>query len=97
MFIVKEIINAGEICVSPNWLHQRKTGNRVRVLGFFPPTDEREYGFSFAKKKLTALLHEKKIELFNPTFIDKYGEDILFCNVYLDGSDIKNYFPEFKT
>lgn len=96
MFKVNEIISGGEISVSPNWIHERKTGNKVRVLGFSPPIDEREYGYDFAKKKLTTLLNGKSVTLHKPTFIDKYGEDIIFCHIYLDGINIKNYFPEFK-
>ena len=96
MFKVQEIINSGEIIVSPNWVWERKTGNKVRVLGFHPPIDEKDEGFEFAKKKMTFLLNEKQIELFKPTFIDKYGEEVLFCHIYLSGVDIKNYFSEFE-
>lgn len=97
MFTVKEIISGGEIMVFPNWRWEGKTGNKVIINGFHPPTNESEYGFRFAKNKLTTLLKEKEIELFNPFFIDKYiSKDVLFCNVYLDEINIKNYFPEFR-
>lgn len=95
MFIVKEIITGGEFIVFPNWVWERKTGNKVGVLGFFPPVVDTEYGFNFAKKKLEELLKERQIQLCSPTFIDKHGEDILFCHVYLDETNIKTYFPEF--
>ncbi len=96
-FKVNEIINGGEFTVTPNWVWERKMGNKVSVLGFRPPTHKQEYGYNFAKNKLELLLNGKNVALCKPTFIDKYGEDVLFCYVYLDDINISNYFPEFKS
>lgn len=95
MFRVKEVINGNEFILEQNWFHEGIKGNRVRILESFIPMHKEEYGFDFAKKKLIALIENKDVELFNPTFIDRHGLDILFANVYLDGTNVLKYFPEF--
>lgn len=95
-FLVKKVINAEEIEIEPNWAFQGHTGKSVIVFGYQTP-QQGMYGYEFAAKKLKALLEGKHVELFSPTFFPKYfGTTKLVCRVYLDGTDISNFFPEFK-
>ena len=97
MFFVKEIVSADEIIVEPAWNHQGHTGNHVIVSGYDTPK-EGMYGFEFAKKKLKTLIQEKEVQLLDPKFFPAiFGMGKVVCRVRLDGTDISNYFPEFKT
>ena len=96
-FLVKKIISAEEIEIEPNWAWDNKIGKSVIVFGYQTPKPGM-YGYEFAMKKLKALLEGKKVELFSPMFFpEQFGWGKLVCRVYLNGTDISNFFPEFKT
>lgn len=96
MFEVTSVESGDHIIVSPKWVWQGYSGNRVVVFGYTTPA----FGmanYEFAKKKLSALIAGREIELKDPKFFQKFGTNTLVCRVYLDGVDIANYFPEFKS
>lgn len=96
-FLVTKVISAEEIEISPNWAWDNKYGKRVIVFGYQTPKPGM-HGYEFATKKLKALLEGKKIELFSPAFYPEYfGWEKLVCRVYLEGTDVSHFFPEFKT
>lgn len=96
LFKVEEIISGDEIRISPNWAWQGEIGDTVVVYGYITPKPTMD-GYEFAKKKLEKLILGRKVELYSPSFYDKFGHAKLVCNVYLDGIDISNFFPEFKS
>lgn len=97
MFIVTEIISGDEIIVEPNWLWEGFQGKKVIVFGYKTPKHHMP-GYEFAINKLKEILQGKQVELKDPQFFpNSFGYDKLVCRVYLNGVDIANYFPEFKS
>ncbi len=54
---------------------------------------EGQPGYQNAKDKLRKLIFEKEVELKNFVDIDY---DRLVCDVYFDGKNLADYFPNYK-
>lgn len=94
MFKVINIIDANTIQVEPNWNWRTSTGRLVQIVGY--KVSDAQYS-SFVISRLNTLIKGKQIALKNPiNVIERPGENILFCSVYLNDVDITQYFPEFK-
>lgn len=93
---LKEVINGNELITQKNWFFEGVEGNRIFIKGYMAPRKPGERGYEWAKNKLTVLLKDKEFILTNGEFWEAYGNQILICNVDLDGTSIKHYFPEFK-
>ncbi len=91
-FKVTEVIDGDTFKVTPNWEWAGQSGNTVRPNGYNTP-EEGERGYDQATTKLSKLIQGKEVELNNPiTFT--YGR--LLCDVYLNGNNLKNFFPEYQ-
>ena len=87
LFKVVEIIDKERIKVSPLWAWNNKTGSIVNI------SQQLKINNEFFLKRLKTLLDNKEIELKNPI---KADESSVHCYVFLDGINIKNYFPELQ-
>lgn len=89
---LKEIINGNEIVCNEDWFFK----------GYLGPLQEHQRGYEYAKKKMQLLLENKEFTLFNGEFWEKYGHEVLVCNVAVDftgnGTEcfVEDFFPEFK-
>lgn len=91
-FTVTNIVDGDTFDVSPTWRWENQTGERVRPTGYDAPELPSASGQS-AKSKLASLIHGKQVELGNAVKIDR-GR--LVCDVFLNGRNLADYFPEFK-
>jgi len=91
-FKVVNVIDGDTFEVWPPWKWRDQSGIRVRPTGYNTP-EERQQGYQRAKDKLTTLILEKEVELKNQVDIDY---DRLVCDVYFDGKNLADYFPEYK-
>lgn len=91
-YLVTEVIDGDSFKVSPNWTLNFESGDTVRANGYDTP-EENEPGFFKAKQKLKDLIEGKHVELRNKIKIT-YGR--LLCDVYFQGRNLKDYFPEYQ-
>jgi len=91
-FTVINVIDGDTFEVSPNWEWNNQTGSIVRISGYDTP-EEGESGYKTAKEKLIKLILNKEVELKNTVRIT-YSR--LLCDVYYNGKNIINYFPEYQ-
>ena len=91
-FRVTKIVDGDTFEVSPNWKWNGQEGNVVRANGYDTP-EEGSVGYEAAKEKLRRLIFGKDVELKNPIKIT-YGR--LLCDVYYNGKNLADYFPEYK-
>lgn len=91
-FTVIEVIDGDTFEVSLNWKWNDQTGSVVRADGYDTP-EQGEPGYQTAKEKLKNLILNKEAELKNPIRIT-YGR--LLCNVYYNGKNLADYFPEYQ-
>ena len=89
---VSNVIDGDTFEVLPPWKWRDQSGIRVRPTGYSTP-EEGIVGYQRAKDKLTTLILEKEVELKNQVDIDY---DRLACDVYFDGKNLADYFPEYK-
>lgn len=90
-FKVTEVIDGDTFKVSPNWKWNGQSGDTVRSNGYDTP-EKGERGYDQATTKLSNLILGKEVELKKPiTFT--YGR--LLCDVYVNGKNLKDYFPEY--
>jgi hypothetical protein len=72
------------------WNFQGQSGVYVKAAGYNAPKE----AFSFLpKQRLERLILYKYVELGN---VYSVGSRILYCDVFLNGSNLSNYFPEYK-
>ncbi len=91
-FKVTEVIDGDTFKVTPNWEWKGQSGDTVRPNGYDTP-EKGERGYDQATTKLNNLILGKEVELKNPiTFT--YGR--LLCDVYINGKNLKDYFPEYQ-
>ena len=89
---VINVIDGDTFEVSPTWSWRGTSGSIVRANGYDTP-EKGQQGYEEAKAKLKRLIEGKKVELKN--FVDiSYGR--LVCDVYYNGKNIKEYFPEYQ-
>lgn len=97
-FKIKAILDNNNIQVTPNWTWRDRKGKEIRVRGLFAKKIE-SFGNFKINEKLQKLLLDKYIVMKNPepifTLDGKIAEFIL-CDIYLNGVNVINYFPEIK-
>jgi len=93
-FEVSEVIDGDTFEVESGWEWHDKTGDAVRPTGYDAP-DEGEEGFEEAKRKLADLILRKKVDIKNPQTVDDHGR--IVADVYFEGKNLADYFPEYKT
>ena len=91
-FRVTRVIDGDTFEVSSKWEWNDQTGNVVRVNGYDTP-EKGESEHQSTKDKLENLILNKDVELKNPIRIT-YGR--LLCDVYYNGKNIADYFPEYQ-
>lgn len=91
-FEVIEIIDGDTFKVAPNWELDNETGNVVRPRGYNTP-EKGKPGYQAAKEKLERLILGKYVELRNAI---KLTYDRLLCDVYYNGRNLADYFPEHQ-
>ena len=84
------IIDGKTLVVSPSWHWRRREGDRVRAAGYHCP-EIGEPGWEKARSRLEELILYGDIELKNPGEIEL---GILVCDVYLEGTNIADYFHD---
>lgn len=89
---VIEIIDGDTFDVKPGWRWNDSKGNRVRPTGYNAPEINTQEGKK-AKQKLERLINGKELELKKVKTIDR-GR--LVCDVYYQGKNLADYFPEYK-
>ena len=78
--------------VKPNWVWQGKEGDVIRPTGYdTPEKGAKEY--IEMTNKLAILILNKEVEI-NPV---SFSYDRLVCDVYIDGKNIADFFPEYKS
>jgi micrococcal nuclease len=92
-FTVSEVIDGDTFKVKEGWELDEKKVDIVRPTGYNTP-EEGEPGYEEAKQKLKKLILYKIVEINNPQDIDK-GR--LVADVYYEGKNLADYFPEYKT
>jgi len=92
IFKVTKIIDGDTFEVSPNWKLDGQIGNAVRPTGYDTP-EKGKPDYQAAKNKLSNLIHGKEVELKNVIKLT-YGR--LLCDVYYNGKNLANYFPEYQ-
>ncbi len=92
MFKVQNVIDGDTFTVSPRWEWENETGDTVRPNGYDAPEKD-EAGYEAATNKLKDLIQGKEVELRNAIKLT-YGR--LLCDVYFNGKNLKDYFPEYQ-
>jgi hypothetical protein len=92
-FTVAEVLDGNTFKVGPVWMYKGFVGNAVRAAGYSTP-EEGERGYEEAKRRLTNLLLNKKVDIKAAKAIDDRGR--LVANVYYGGKNLADYFPEYK-
>ena len=91
-FKVTNVIDSDTFEVSPPWRWRDQSGIRVRSTGYNTP-EEGQPGYERAKERLGELILDREVELENFVDIDY---DRLVCDVYFNGKNLADYFPEYK-
>ncbi len=91
-FKVTRVVDPGTFVVSPTWEWQGDKGKYIRITGYICPGCENPI-YESALKRLKNLIKGKNVELRHAYRIDS---NRLVCDVYLNGINIADFFPEFK-
>ncbi len=91
-FKVTDIVDPGTFIVSPSWNWQGDVGQRIRVTGYNCPGCDSPI-YKSALRRLKNLIKGKHVELRHAYRVEK---ERLVCDVYLNGINLADYFPEFK-
>jgi endonuclease YncB( thermonuclease family) len=91
-FSVTWVVDGDTFDVSPPWRWSGQTGGRVRPAGYDAP-ELHQPGGQAAKAKLERLILGRSVELGAAYRIDR-GR--LVADVYLNGRNLTEYFPEFS-
>ncbi|UCB56872.1 MAG: thermonuclease family protein [Candidatus Omnitrophota bacterium] len=92
-FIVNEIVDGDTFKVKNGWKWNEKRGDIIRPTGYNTPERE-EPGYEQAKQKLKNLILGKTIDMKSAKVIDEWGR--LVADIYYNGKNIADYFPEYK-
>jgi len=93
MFTVVSIIDGDTFEVSPGWQWKGQSGARVRPTGYDAPELHTQGGAS-AKNRLSQMLFGQHVELRTAYRVDR-GR--LVCDVYFNGRNLADYFPQYAT
>lgn len=91
-FKVTSVVDGDTFEVTPEWKWNGNSGTRVRPTGYDAPEMD-TYSGPIAKRKLENLILGKEVELSNAVKIDR-GR--IVCDVYYNGKNLSNYFPEYQ-
>jgi len=91
-FKVVNVIDGDTFEVLPPWKWRDQSGIRIRPTGYNTP-EEGQPDYQESKDKLRKLILKKEVELENFVDIDY---DRLICDVYFDGKNLADYFPNYK-
>ena len=92
-FRVKEVIDGDTFAIDPDWKWREQSGDKVRPTGYDAPELNEPRGLD-AKDKLSRLILGKDVELKTGYRVDN-GR--LVCDVFFEGANLADYFPEYKT
>ncbi len=92
VFRVTTIIDGDTFTVAPQWQWNGQSGAHVRPTGYDAP-ELHEPGGQAAKAKLSRLILGRNVELRTAHRVDR-GR--LVCDVYVDGRNLADYFPEYR-
>ena len=92
-FQVATVIDGDTFTVTPGWKWGNKSGDTVRPTGYDAP-EEGEPGYEQAKKKLEELILGKTVEIRTAETVDNWGR--LVADVYYEGKNLADYFPEYQ-
>lgn len=92
LFKVIKIVDGDTFKISPGWKWNNKKGKIIRPTGYDTP-ERKEPGYQETTEKLKQLLLNNEVELKNPI---KLSYNRLLCNVYFNGKNLAEYFPEYK-
>jgi hypothetical protein len=88
VFKVKNVVDGATIKVEPRWKWGNQIGDTINIR------DQININSEYLIQRLNTILNEREVELKNPIKVE--GE-ILYCYIFLDGVNIKTYFPELQT
>lgn len=91
-FRVSSVVDGDTFDVDPGWNWSGQQGNRVRPTGYDAPEINTAEGIK-AKKKLEGLIWNRSVQLGAGKTVDR-GR--LVCDVYFNGKNLADYFPEYK-
>jgi endonuclease YncB( thermonuclease family) len=91
-FLVTSVTDGDTFEVSPAWKWENESGKIVRPLGYNTP-EIGAPGYREAKEKLERLILDKYVDLKNVVKIT-YGR--LLCDVFYNGKNLADYFPEYQ-
>jgi endonuclease YncB( thermonuclease family) len=91
-FKVSTIIDGDTFDVNPTWVWNGYEGSRIRPTGYDAPEMNTLAGIA-AKDKLQRLILGKNITLGAAYKLD---HNRLVCDVYYNGKNLADYFPEYK-
>lgn len=87
-----KVIDGDTFVVSPQWKWQNETGSHVRPTGYNTP-EKGQLGYETSKSKLVNLILGKDVELRKAYRIDRSR---LVCDVYFNGRNLADFFPEYN-
>ena len=90
-FTVEAVVDGNTVIISPPWKLDDQTGDTIRATGYNPPKSGS--AAIKAEQKLSIMIQNKQIELAEPHGIER-GK--LVCDVYFNGINLADYFPEYK-
>jgi hypothetical protein len=91
IFKVTKIFNGDTFEISPALKRIDRDESIVRAMGYNAPNNG-ENGFEEAKNKLYALVFGKEVKIDYPI---EYFFGRLLCEVYFNGKNLADYFPEY--
>ena len=92
-FTVNEVIDGDTFKVKNGWKWNEKKGDTVRPTGYDTP-EKGESGYEQAKQKLKDLILGKTVDIKRAKIVDQWGR--LVADVYYNGKNLADYFPEYK-
>ena len=93
LFEVSEIVDGDTFKVKNGWKWNEKEGDTVRPTGYNTP-ERWNPGYEEAKQRLKDIILYKKVDIKSVKIVDEWGR--LVADVYYDGKNLAEYFPEYK-
>lgn len=92
-FIVSEVVDGDTFKVKSGWEWNEKKGDTIRPTGY-NTLEKGKPGYEQAKQRLKDLILDKKVDIKNAKIVDEWGR--LVADVYYNGKNLADYFPEHK-
>ena len=92
-FTVSEVVDGDTFKVKNGWEWNEKKGDTVRPTGYDTP-EKGETGYEQAKQKLKDLILGKTVDIKSAKIVGQWGR--LVADVYYNGKNLADYFPEYK-